>query len=64
MKNLPKKIIDNIYLKERLKLQLRFIEENDLSSNKPLEIHNLTSPNGDMIPKDKNNFIDFNDIDL
>lgn len=64
MKNLPKKIIDNIYLKERLKLQLRFIEENDLSSDKPLEIHNLTTPNGTMIPKDENNFIDFNDIDL
>lgn len=64
MKNLPKKILDNIRLKERLKLQREYIEKNNLSGETPLELHNFTTPNGDKIPKDKNNFIDFNNIEL
>jgi len=63
MKNLPKKILDNISLKERLKLMREYIEENNLAGETQLETHNFTS-NGNKVPKDNNNFIDFNNIKL
>lgn len=61
MKDEFKNIMKNIHLKEMLKKQHDFIVENDLSGEAPLGINKLVS-NGIEIPKDKNNFIDFNNL--
>jgi len=62
MKDKLKEIVKDIHLKEMLKKQHDFITDNNLSGEEPLGVDNLISHEGERIPKDKNNFIDFSKI--